>query len=61
MVKEFSDQTGLPDENLQMPDDPNRRYAEPGRGRIWSKPSTAKKAAHPSDNLGKMPMAAGMC
>ena len=53
MVKEFSDQAGQPDENLQMPDDPNRRYAEPGRGSYLVETLNGKKPPTHPDNLGK--------
>jgi hypothetical protein len=53
MVKEFSDQAGQPDENLQMPDDPNRRYAEPGRGSYLVEILNGKKPPTHPDNLGK--------
>lgn len=53
MVKEYSDQAGQPDENLQMPDDPNRRYAEPGRGSYLVETLNGKKPPTHPDNLGK--------
>ena len=53
MVKEFSDQAGQPDENLQMPDDPNRRYAAPGQGVYYVETLNGKKPPTHPDNLGK--------
>ena len=53
MVKEFSDQAGLPDENIQMPDDPNRRYAEPGQGYYLVETVNGQKPPSHPDNLAK--------
>lgn len=53
MVKEFSDQAGQPDENIQMPDDPNRRYAEPGKGCYLVETVNGQKPPSHPDNLAK--------
>ncbi len=53
MVKEFSDQAGQPDENIQMPDDPNRRYAEPGEGCYLVETVNGQKPPSHPDNLAK--------
>ena len=53
MVKQFSDQAGQPDENIQMPDDPNRRYAEPGMGYYLVETLNGKKPPTHPDNLAK--------
>ena len=52
MVKQFSDQAGQPDENIQMPDDPNRRYADPGHGSYLVETLNGK-TAHPSRQSGQ--------
>ncbi len=53
MVKQFSDQAGQPDENIQMPDDPNRRYAAPGQGAYLVETLNGKKPPTHPDNLAK--------
>ncbi|WP_277060194.1 hypothetical protein, partial [Rivihabitans pingtungensis] len=53
MVKQFSDQAGQPDENIQMPDDPNRRYAAPGQGAYLVETLNGKKPPTHPDNMAK--------
>ncbi len=53
MVKQFSDQAGQPDENIQMPDETNRRYAAPGQGAYLVETLNGKKPPTHPDNMAK--------